>query len=131
MSSMKILVSASLAAVCRTGKSRSLRKPSRDGVDAGAKRKPLHGCWRSFPARTRRRPFVLYGDVLDMFMASAVLPMEARGDHDHFRAVQAVGHFVEVREASREAGDGAAAGVEFSIAPMAATTICFMFAARP
>ena len=48
-----------------------------------------------------------------MFIASEVLPMLGpRGDDDHFAAVQAAGHLVQIREAGADAGQHALAAGE-------------------
>ena len=72
-------------------------------------------CWVLISRREDGdRLLVLDGDVLgDVHRQRGLAHAGPGGDDEHLGAVQAVGHFVEFGETGGQAGDGAAALVEF------------------
>ncbi len=116
---MKILLSASFeAAAVRLGKSRSDEEAVADAleIDPGARaEEPLDELLGAhFEAEDGDRLLLLDGDVLgDVHGERGLAHAGARGDDEHLRAVQPVGHLVELAVPGGEAGDGASALVEF------------------
>ena len=110
---MKILLSASFeAAAVSAGKSRSARKPSRTRPRFTRAREQSSRCTSCWLLISREKTAIGFlqidRDVLgDVHRQRGLAHGRPRRDDDHFRAVQAVGHLVEIGEAGGEAGDPA------------------------
>ena len=104
MSSMKILLSASLeAAAVSAGKSLAQEAVAHVGEVYFCPRaqEALHELLRAhFQREDGDRPLVVYRHVLgDVHGERGFAHGRTRGDDDHFGLVQAVGHFIELRQA--------------------------------